>query len=256
MVGLALLIPFAAAMVVAIVVVLAYTSRVRTEVGLFFLYFAFIMMITMLVGASVYFLSPGQATLGVAVGINMGAMVVALTYFFSTAESLTKKVNMNRLIMGSIAALVVLNEGLMGTTFGLAQFGSGGFLTPLQGFLSSINSYWFFYPMMAEMLSLYLILDRRGVKLGAAYALVGATAFPPTAFDLPQWRLITPVLSLGASILGLLGSKRTWRWIYVGVAGTSILTYLNPLPYDVMLPIAMGYFYLYALSSEANFTRP
>jgi len=73
MVGLALLIPFAAAMVVAIVVVLAYTSRVRTEVGLFFLYFAFIMMITMLVGASVYFLSPGQSYVGSGGGDQYGS---------------------------------------------------------------------------------------------------------------------------------------------------------------------------------------
>ncbi|BBD72219.1 hypothetical protein HS1genome_0608 [Sulfodiicoccus acidiphilus] len=250
MVLLAELVPLAGVMVVAIVAVLSYVSRVKTQVGLFFLYFAFIMMITMLIGASVYLYSPSDTTLGVAVGVNMAAMIAALSYFFSTAESLTRRVVLRDFVLGTVAALVVLNEGLMGTTFGLAQFGTSPFSTPFEGFLSSVNSYWFFYPMMAEMLSLYLILERRGVRLGAAYALVGATAFPPTAFDLTQWRLVTPFLTLMVCGLGLLLSKGVWRGVYAAVAASAMMTFFTEVPYDLAIAVAMGYFYFYALSAE------
>ncbi|WP_238842131.1 hypothetical protein [Sulfolobus sp. E11-6] len=148
---------FASIMALAIATILYSVAIVSTKIGTFFLYFSLTMMLTMLIGASIYLFSPSNETFGIAFGINMASMILLLGYFFAVAENLAERMNFNGYHFYTLSALAVINEVLMGLTFGLAQFGAKPFSTIILGLYNSLNSYWFFYPMMAEMLSLYLI---------------------------------------------------------------------------------------------------
>ncbi|MEM0071937.1 MAG: hypothetical protein QXR86_01000 [Metallosphaera sp.] len=246
---LALLIFLASLMVVIIVVILYYVFKVRTKLGLFFLYFGFFMMSLMLIGASVYLFNPSQTNLGIAVGLNMTSMVLLLAYFFAVAEKLTENVNLKWYHLYSLSSLVVFNEALMGLTFGLAQFGKEPFLTPVSAMYNSLNSVWFFYPMMVEMLTLYLILLKRGNNL-SLFPFIGVAAFPPVIFqDLIIWRYFSLLASLGFSILGLT-FKGTWRYIYLLTTVGSISTLFTPWIYDVAILVGMIAYYVTSFKTE------
>jgi lysylphosphatidylglycerol synthetase-like protein (DUF2156 family) len=64
---------------------------------------------------------------------------------------------------------------------------------------TSVNTYWFFTPMMSEMISALTMLKRRSKALNGTYfGLVGATAFSPTLVPISQWINIGFFLTLVA----------------------------------------------------------
>jgi hypothetical protein len=246
----ATLLGFSSLMVAVIVVLLYYVYRVITKLGVFFLYFSFVMMAFMLVGASVYLYSPSETSLGVAVGVNMASMILLLAYFFAVAERLTEEFTMREVHYYSLAGLVVLNEGLMGLTFGLAQFGRTPFSDLALALYNSLNSYWFFYPMMAEMLSLYFILlSRRRAPL-ELFPLIGITAFPPTIFTgLLIWRYTALVMGLGMSALGLTFKSRL-RLLYIVTILGVITTVYTPWLFDTSIIAGMVLYYVVSFKAE------
>ncbi|AOL16787.1 hypothetical protein BFU36_08800 [Sulfolobus sp. A20] len=240
----------ASLMVAIIVIILYYMEKIKTYIGVFFIYFSLAMMLTMFIGASIYLFSPSSTSLAIAFGVNMAIMISALAYFFIIAEEIAKiRFNGQRIHVVFFSILVVINEILMGTTFGLAEFGSVRFSTPYDAFYNSVNSYWFFYPMMAEMLAFYLIHYLRGLTFREIFPLIGVAAFPPTAFNYTDWFYSAVVLSLGFSALGILSSKRLLRYIYSALALTILLTLINPIPYDALIITSMIIYYNYILTS-------
>lgn len=248
MASLLLLSLIAYAMVAIIILILYFTTRIKTFIGLFFLYFSLAMMLTMFLGASIYIYSPSNTTLAIAFAINMALMIFLLTYFFAIAENISERsLTNNPINIYGISVLLVANEVLMSTTFGLAQFGPKYFSSAYGAFYYTINSYWFFYPMMAEMLGFYLIHYVKGQQFQQLLPLVGVTAFPPTAFNVQDWFPFALVLTLGASAYGMfLNRKRErlwWFYIYLSLIFTSLLLLVNAIPYDINVIIAMVMYY-------------
>lgn len=244
----------ASIMVAVIVVILYYMEKIRTYVGVFFVYFSLAMMLTMFLGASIYLFSPSTLSLAIAFGINMAVMITTLAYFFTIAEELVNKsFNGLNIHIISFSVLVVLNEILMGSTFGIAQFGREYFITPYDAFYYSINSYWFFYPMMAEMLAFYLIHYIKGMVYKELFPLIGVAAFPPTAFSYFQWFYSATFFSLAFSTIGILTSKGIWRYVYLGVIIGVLLNFINAIPYDLIIITSMVMYYSHILS--ATLTR-
>lgn len=241
---------FASVMVAFIVLILYYIEKIKTYIGVFFIYFGLLMMLTMFIGAVIYLYSPSNTSLAIAFGVNMAIMVSVLAYFFIVAEKIaSQRFNGEKKHILSFAILVVLNEILMGTTFSLAQFGLKYFLTLYDAFNTSINSVWFFYPMMAEMLAIYLIHYLKGFYFKELFPLIGIATFPPTVFNFTDWVYSSLVLSLGFSLLGVLTAKNIWRYIYIVLAIGTITTLLNPVPYDLIIIFSMILYYRYVLSA-------
>ncbi|MEM0305325.1 MAG: hypothetical protein QW685_10035 [Saccharolobus sp.] len=246
MVNLLILSLIASLMVAIIVLILYYIEKIRTYVGVFFIYFSLIMMITMFLGASIYLYSPSNLTLAIAFAINMSIMIVLIVYFFIIAKKLIHKpFNGEKPHVVVFSFLVVLNEILMGSTFGIAQFGSEYFSTPYNAFYYSINSYWFFYPMMAEMLAFYIIHYIRGLQYKELLPLIGIAAFPPTVFNYPNWFYSALIFSLIFSVLGVLSSR---KYIYLALAITILLNFVNAIPYDILIIASMTWYYSQILS--------
>ncbi|NON61925.1 hypothetical protein, partial [Acidianus sp. RZ1] len=225
--------------------ILYYITKIRTYIGLFFSYFALLMMLTMFLGASIYLYSPSNVSLAVAFAVNMGVMITVLAYFFAIAENISeRKLHVSSIHVYSISLLAVLNEVLMGSTFGLAQFGSRLFSTPYNAFYYSINSYWFFLPMMSEMIGFYVIHYLRGLQYPYLLPLVGVTAFPPTAFNVSNWFPFAVIMTLGISAYGVFFSKRRdWKYVYLSLIVTGVILIINALPYDLNVVIAMTLYY-------------
>ncbi|MCG3109062.1 hypothetical protein L3N51_01352 [Metallosphaera sp. J1] len=254
-VNIVLLMGIASLMVAVIVVLLYYVFKVTTKIGTFFLYFAFLMMAFMLIGASIYLFNPTETNLGIAVGVNMASMILLLGYFFAVAERLTDRIEFKWYHYYSLSGLVVFNEGLMGLTFGLAQFGVRSFSSPVSALDNSLNSYWFFYPMMAEMLSLYLISLSRGKNNLSLFPLIGISTFPPVIFEnLLIWRYFSLVASLGFSVVGI-AFKGKWRYIYVLLALGSLLSLITPWLFDVGIISGMIQYYVTSFKTE-RVSRP
>jgi hypothetical protein len=240
-------------MVAVILLILFYIVRIRTYVGMFFAYFGLAMMLTMFVGASVYLYSPSNTSLAVAFGVNMAVMLGLLTYFFAIAEDMQKKkLTHTSLNTMSVSLLLVTNEVFMSTAFGLAQFGPKLFSSPYGSFYYTVNSYWFFYPMMAEMLGFYLIHYLKGEQFPQLLPLVGVTSFPPTAFNTQGWFPFAVAVSLGASGYGFAYSfkgRGLWTYIYASLLITTALLLVTPIPYDVDIVVTMVLYY-YAILSK------
>jgi len=90
----------------------------------------------------------------------------------------------------------VLNEALMGFVFKEAQTGfvlnTGNALRDLIALVNiSVNTYWFFTPIMLEMIFALTLIKKRPRMLNVTYfGVVGATALPPTLIPIPQWENI------------------------------------------------------------------
>ncbi|MBB5254286.1 hypothetical protein [Sulfurisphaera ohwakuensis] len=244
MVSLIILSVLASIMVMAIIATLIFAINGRSYTRVFFVYFILGMMMLMLVGAVLYLLSPSQESLEIAFGINMIYMIIVLAYYFMIAEDISNRV-INNLKLHSVALgiLVVINEILMGTTFTLAQYGRGLFTTVLSSVYYSVNSLWFFYPMMVEMLGLYLYHFIRGDIFKNLFALIGVATFPPTIFSFYEWVYTSIGFSVIFSIIGILNSDKTWKIIYGLLALTTLLVFISPYPYDAMIIISMIFYY-------------
>lgn len=257
MISLALLIGIASLMVAVIVFILYYIENIKSMIGLYFSYFGLVMMLSMFIGAIIYLYNPSNITLAIAFAENMVIMISFLAYFFIIAEELVKQPIRNlRYHIYVLSTLAVLNEILMGSTFVLAQFGKSLFSSVYSSFYSSVNSYWFFYPMMVEMLSLYLIQYIRGVNLKSLLPLIGVTSFPPTAFNIREWFLFGVVMTMAVSALGIVSSGRNlWRYIYSIILLATLGTFINPIPYDICVIIAMILYYSTIFSSTMMKTK-
>ncbi|AWR99157.1 hypothetical protein [Metallosphaera hakonensis] len=248
--SLFLLIILASLMVTAIVGLIYAVFKVTTKIGLFFVYFGFLMMLFMLVGASIYLFKPTETSLGIAVGINMVSMILLIGYFFAVAEQLSEKINLRWYHYYSLSVFVVVNELMMGLTFGLAQFGVAQFSTVISGLYYSFNSYWFFYPMMAEMLFIYLIALSKGINNTELFPLIGVATFPPVIFqDLLIWRYISLFMTLGFSAVGLMFKGR-WRYLYILIIVGVVSTLITPWLFDLAIALSMVEYYVTSFRTE------
>ncbi|MQL56216.1 hypothetical protein [Acidianus ambivalens] len=261
MVSIYLLSILAGVMVVAIIGIIYFVENVmRNYVHVFFTYFALIMMALMLLGAIIYLYSPSELTLGIAVGINMVFMIVILGYFFAIADEIEEKKNpISNIHRYFIALMLVINEALMGTTFTLAQFGNNIFSSPLQDVSSSLDSIWFFYPMMIEMLSLFIIAyvnNYDNDKLMMLIPFIGITSFPPLLFNINAWKMSSIIIDIALGILGFMKSEKNWKLIY-SVLILSVLTStisLKPV-FCIAIAFTMVYYYFFIFEKYKIYTK-
>jgi len=61
--------------------------RIKSNVGLFLVYFVLIMMVSMFIGALIYLFSPTNVSLAEAIIINNGLMLFLLVYLFLNAKN-------------------------------------------------------------------------------------------------------------------------------------------------------------------------
>jgi hypothetical protein len=238
-------------MVVAIVIILYLVEKVRNYAGFWFIIFLLVMMISMFVSASIYLNSPSSLSLALAFLTNSIVMVAFLVPFFIKARGLALR-RYNGKNDSLISALAVLNEVIMGYTFELAQYGKSIFSNPLSYFTLSINNYWFYYSMMAEMFTLYLIYYLRGVKrevLTQIFPIVGITASPPILLDNKVWFYSSLLMSLGFCALGF---RSRLNYLYVAMAIALLTTFFTPVIYELVLLYSMYTYYTIVFSVARN----
>ncbi|ARM75558.1 hypothetical protein [Acidianus manzaensis] len=239
MVSLYLLVFFASIMVTTIIGVIYYTeTKVENYTQLFFSFFVLIMMSLMLIGAIVYLYSPSTFSLGIAVAINMISMIIILAFFFSVAENLSKQVIITNKINITFSILIVINEALMGGAFSLAQLGKYAFSNAVTDISISLNSIWFFYPMMIEMLftivlGIFLSKNEFYDLIYFALPLIAVSAFPPTILNFSLWTYSAIGIDIIFVAYGILKSNKTWKILY------SILT-LSLIPIIFNIDIFFG----------------
>jgi len=251
MVSLFLLILVASLMVVAIVIILYLVEKVRNYAGFWFIIFLLVMMISMFVSASIYLNSPSSLSLALAFLTSSIVMVAFLVPFFIKARELALR-RYNGKNDSLTSALAVLNEVIMGYTFELAQYGKSIFSDPLSYFTLSINNYWFYYSMMAEMFTLYLIYYLRGVKrevLTQIFPIVGITASPPILLDDKVWFYSSLLMSLGFCALGF---RSRLNYLYVAMAIALLTTFFTPVIYELVLLYSMYTYYTIVFSVARN----
>ncbi len=157
------------------------------------------MMIAMLAGALLYYRSPGRT--GLVDGLWLASGVMSLSVFPVVTiflKETTARVRAGAAYVApvlrrrwafalAVVGLVLLNELLMGYTFGRAAGAipavSGG--TLLGNLALAVNSPWFLLPMALEMgLSVLLLRDLLPASLrGLLLAQAGLMALAPTAFS-------------------------------------------------------------------------
>lgn len=256
MVSLILLSILASVMVISIIATIYFIERkIKTLVHVFFTYFILIMMLFMLVGAFIYLYSPSETTMGVAVAINMISMIVILAYFFSQAENLSKETKMTQSVLAPLAVLLVVNEVMMGAVFSLSQLGVSNFSTLYSALNNSLNSVWFFYPMMAEMVATVLIIFTSipEVDLKDVIPLIGITTFPPTVFRIPIWVYTSVVFDTAFAILGIVKGKREWKILYFTILiSTLAVIFNNYLVFAFAIAGSMVYFYDFIFCNYKN----
>jgi hypothetical protein len=238
-------------MVVAIVIILYLVEKVRNYAGFWFIIFLLVMMISMFVSASIYLNSPSSLSLALAFLTNSIVMVAFLVPFFIKAKELALR-RYNGKNDSLTSALAVLNEVIMGYTFELAQYGKSIFSSPLSYFTLSINNYWFYYSMMAEMFTLYLIYYLRGVKrevLTQIFPIVGITASPPILLDNKVWFYSSLLMSLGFCALGF---RSRLNYLYVAMAIALLTTFFTPVIYELVLLYSMYTYYTIVFSVARN----
>ncbi|MFP3202484.1 MAG: hypothetical protein RXR43_09635 [Sulfolobus sp.] len=251
MVSLFLLILVASLMIVAIVIILYLVEKVRNYAGFWFIIFLLVVMISMFVSASIYLNSPSSLSLALAFLTNSIVMVAFLVPFFIKTRELALR-GYNGKNDCLISALALLNEVIMGYTFELAQYGNSIFSNPLSYFTLSINNYWFYYSMMAEMFTLYLIYYLRGVKrelLTQIFPIVGITASPPILLDNKVWFYSSLLMSLGFCALGF---RSRLNYLYVAMAIALLTTFFTPVIYELVLLYSMYTYYTIVFSVARN----
>ncbi len=212
-----------AALAVAMVVVTSYLLKwaalSKTQVRADVMVFLTAMMTAMLVGAALYFVSPGPATLveGFWVAsVVMSAAVLGLFFEFARetrrglqpgAGYVPSAVRRPLTYTSTLIALVFSNEFLMGWTFqraagGPVWLGGGG---PVGLLESVLVSPWFVLPMALEMV---LTISLLGSEFPAPALALLATqpvvmlASPPTFAD-PTWVLATAALGSATMAVAL-----------------------------------------------------
>ncbi|MEM3671034.1 MAG: hypothetical protein QW767_04740 [Thermoprotei archaeon] len=230
MTSFALLVSIAALMTAALIWVIRQYGSASSLIHAELLAFVLVMMLSMFLGASFYMLYPGQISLAYVVGGNMFVMVIGLVIILNSfgEESAEKPFN-RRLWTPIVSVLLILNESMMGLVFHQAQDGLLLAPTPagqLTGLVDlSVNTYWFFTPMMAEMISAFTMIEARSATINGVYTgLVGATAFPPTLLGYPSWIRVGFLLTFVALVYSLyIARKPTTRSERLGVSLTTVV---------------------------------
>ncbi len=250
MVSLITLVIIASLMILAIIGAVYFVERkMQTYTHVFIVEFFMLMMATMFIGAMIYLYNPSTFSLGIGVGINMVSMIIALAAFFSVAENLSRPIR-DRKIVPLISISIVIDEILMGSTFQIAE--SGKFLSLIQGIDSSLNSVWFFYPMMIEMLFLFLINLNKfsGTKLPLnLFPVIVVTALPPTLIHIPLWEYYSALIDIAVLGYGTFISSMSWKFFYTMMGLGVMLTFITGIPFGVSLSASMMYYYYSIFSS-------
>ena len=215
----AILIPLAALMALVTAGLVKWAADAKSRPRAAVVVFLLMMMVEMFGAALVYFVQPGPAGLVTALWVGGGLMslsVFPLVFAFLSPPRTepipaTAATGLGRpwgaVYLGSVVALVLLNEFLMGWTFLLAS-GSGSIGLGLGSigagslFAVVVSSPWFLFTMAAEMLlTAFLLRDRLGrpaFVLLIFQAVITALAPPALAFD--SWVSITVIAGSGAMI--------------------------------------------------------
>lgn len=251
--GLLLYSGIASVMVVVIVAILYMSERVKNYAGLYLVYFLLGMMAIMFLSAIYYLYYPSSLSLALAFLTNSIYMVSLLVPFFLIAKKLASKEYRGGHEI-YISVLAVINEFLMGYTFNLAYLGRTYFENTLDVFNYSVNSFWFFYPMMAEMLSLYIInYIRNGNVRKDLFPLIGIATFPPILLAVPYWVYSTIAITLGLCLIGLFNSKEMGlRIVYLILVIGTLLTFFTPYLYELAILSGMVLYYQKVLNKKTQ----
>ena len=201
------LIPFAAGMALATAGLIRWAAEARTGVRAAASLFLLGMMGGMLAGALYYYLTPSATSIIVGLWIASGLMSVSVVPVFiqvlreanrrfaGGAEELAPTpFEPGPIYVGTVIALVLASELLMGLVFSLA---SGVSLTTLsQGsyglgslLANAVQSPWFIFTMVAEMgLTVFLLRRALPRALVTVFAFqVPIMVLTPTALDVAGW---------------------------------------------------------------------
>ncbi|HXQ48996.1 MAG TPA: hypothetical protein VN842_04375 [Thermoplasmata archaeon] len=177
--------------------------------------FLFVMMAAMLGGAAIYFAAPSRTSLIAGLWASAAVMSISVFPLFAVllryaararAAGGPPPLGQSGLFLGTVAALVLSNELLMGWTFSMAagtSFGTASWGGVFQGLATVVSSPWFLFTMSVEMaLAAYLLRDRFDRPLLFVFAAQAAIMFlsPPALAD-PRWAWWSLVLGSGAMIV-------------------------------------------------------
>jgi polyferredoxin len=169
--------PLSAGMAVSIAYLVKWSSEARTPLRVGTAVFLLLMMVAMLAGGVVYFVHPSATSLVEAIWTTSALMSLSVVVVFL---SFVREVRLRAsgvpasgffagsggAFLGSVIALVLANELLMGWTFQAAA-GQSPMLSsaPLTAFeqvlVTSVNSPWFLFTMAAEMILTAALLRPR-----------------------------------------------------------------------------------------------
>ena len=215
-----ILAPLAAGMAVSIAFLVKWASETRTPLRAGAVVFLLLMMVGMLLGAAVYFAHPSLANFveGIWVASALMSLSVVVVFFSFLREvrrestgsaSPEASTGVGGWFVGSVIALVLANELLMGWTFeaaagALPAVAAGGFAGLGQLFTTSVNSPWFLFTMSAEMFLTAVFLRNR-LSLPVFVVLVSQSVimlFSPPALDWATWTGVSIYVS-SAAMIGL-----------------------------------------------------
>jgi hypothetical protein len=173
----AVLIPLAGGMAVSIAYLVKWASEARTPLKVGTAVFLLLMMAAMLAGGVLYYAHPSAAAFVEAIWATSALMSVSVAVVF---VSFVREVRLGASgeaasgffagsgvgYLGSVIALVLANELLMGWTFQAAMgqvpvLSSSPLTAVVQVLIASVNSPWFLFTMAAEMVMTAVLLRSR-----------------------------------------------------------------------------------------------
>ncbi|HTT45494.1 MAG TPA: hypothetical protein VMH38_05710 [Thermoplasmata archaeon] len=255
------LVPLSAGMAVSIAYLVKWASEARTPLRAGAVVFLLLMMVAMLLGGALYYASPSPTSLVEAIWAASALMSLSVVVVFvgflrevrqrtSGGEPNPPAGGASGAFVGTVIALVLANELLMGWTFeaaagnavALSGAGAGAALAWL---VASVNNPWFLFTMAAEMcLTAYFLRPRLArpifvVLLSQSFIML----FSPPALGSSGWSELSIYVSSAAMIvLFVFLMEHLYRHPQLG-AGLS--TYLVELLAIYGLMMAGLFFWLY-----------
>jgi hypothetical protein len=214
-----LLAPLAAGMVLVTAGLIKWAAEARTSLRAAVVVFLMMMMVSMLVGAAIYFLQPSATSLVEGFWVASALMSVSVVTVFVSflGEVHARAVGGENYVppplrrtgafVATVVALVMGNELLMGWTFSAAA-GSpvvvtgAGFAALGSLLTNTVNSPWFLFTMSGEMaLSAFVLRERLPQPLFVVAVFQAAIMFlSPPAIATAGWGLLSVVASSGLMI--------------------------------------------------------
>lgn len=256
-----ILAPLAAGMAVSIAYLVKWASEVRTPLRAGAVVFLLLMMVGMLAGAALYFVHPSLATfvegIWVASAVMSLSVVVVFLSFLREVQSEPAReqpsepaYDVRWLFVGSVVALVLANELLMGWTFeaaaGQSPAVSGAGLAALGSvFVASVNSPWFLFTMSAEMaLTAYFLRGRLSQPVFVVLTSQSLIMlFSAPALGSADWTSVSIYVS-SAAMIGLFVYLMEYLYHHHQI-GAGFSTYLLELLAIYGLMMAGLFFWLY-----------